>query len=61
MKLKIDLSCGECGSNRLDIPAQDGDDGAVICEECGHALGSLAEVKTRVEQAVLRGQGGERR
>lgn len=61
MKPTIDLSCGECGSNRLDIPAQAGDDGEVTCEECGHALGSLAEVKTRVEQAVLRGQGGERR
>lgn len=60
MKPKIDLSCEKCGSNRLDIPAQAGDEGTVVCEECGHALGSLAEVKTRVEQAVLRGQDGER-
>lgn len=57
MKLRIDLSCGECGSNRLDIPAQAGDDRPVVCEECGHALGSLADVKSRVEQAVLRGRG----
>lgn len=57
MKLRIDLSCGACGSNRLDIPAQAVDDSAVTCQECGHALGSLAELKTRVEQAVLRGQG----
>lgn len=55
MKLRIDLSCGECGSNRLDIPAQAGDHSPVVCEECGHALGSLGEVKNRVEQAVLRG------
>ncbi len=55
MKLKIDLSCGACGSNRLDIPAQATDDSAVACQECGHALGSLGDLKTRVEQAVLRG------
>ena len=60
MKLKIDLSCGECGSNRIHIPAQAGDDGVVVCEECGHALGSLAQVKTRVEQAVLRGRNDAR-
>ncbi|HLL30496.1 MAG TPA: hypothetical protein VK403_05830 [Allosphingosinicella sp.] len=57
MKLNVDLSCGECGSNRLDIPAQASDDSPVVCEECGHALGSLGEVKARVEQAVLRGSG----
>ncbi len=55
MKLKIDLSCGECGSNRLDIPAQANDDSPVVCEECGHALGSLGDVKSKVEEAVLRG------
>ena len=60
MEPKIDLSCGECGSNRIDIPADAGDDSAVVCEECGHALGSLAEVKSRVERAVLRGQDGAR-
>jgi transcription initiation factor TFIIIB Brf1 subunit/transcription initiation factor TFIIB len=60
VKPAIDLTCGECGSNRLAIPAQAGDEGAVVCEECGCALGTLAEVKTRVEQAVLRGQGERR-
>lgn len=60
MELRIDLSCGECGSNRLDIPAGAGDESPVVCAECGHALGSLGDVKTRVEQAVLRGRGGER-
>lgn len=60
MKLRIELSCGECGGNRIAIPAQAGDDSLVICEECGHALGSLAEVKVRVEEAVLRGQGDRR-
>jgi predicted nucleic acid-binding Zn ribbon protein len=51
------LSCGECGSNRLDIPAQANDDSLIACQECGHSLGSLAEFKSRVEQAVLRGSG----
>jgi hypothetical protein len=55
VKLTIDLSCGECGSNRLDIPAEANDDSPVVCEECGHALGSLGDVKSKVEEAVLRG------
>ena len=54
MKSRIDLSCHQCGSNRLDIPANAEDDSPVVCEECGHALGSLGEVKRKVEQAVLR-------
>jgi hypothetical protein len=57
VKLRIDLSCGQCGSNRLDIPAQASDERPVVCGECGHALGSLGELKTRVEQAVLRRDG----
>ena len=54
VKLGIDLSCGQCGGNRLDIPALATDDSPVVCEDCGHALGSLGELKTRVERAVLR-------
>ena len=57
MKLRVDLSCGECGSNRLHIPARGDDDSPIACEECGHRLGSLGELKSRVEQAVLRGGG----
>ena len=55
MTLGIDLSCGACGSNRIDIPAQARDDAPVLCEDCGHVLGSLGELKSQVEQAVLRG------
>jgi uncharacterized Zn finger protein len=58
VKLNIDLSCGECGSNRIAIPPQASDEKPVACEDCGHVLGSLGEVKLRVEQAVLRGGRG---
>ncbi len=57
MKLRIDLSCSRCGGNRLDIPGQAGDDSPVVCEDCGHALGSLGDLKAKVERAVLRGDG----
>ena len=57
MKLRIDLSCAECGSNRIDIPAEASDDRPVVCGDCGHVLGSIGEVKAQVEQAVLRGAG----
>lgn len=55
VRLKIDLSCGACGSNRIDIPAQAQDDGPVLCGDCGHRLGSLGDLKSQVERAVLRG------
>lgn len=58
MKLTIDLSCGECGGNRIRIPALATDDSAIVCEDCGHRLGSLGELKLQVERAVLRGETG---
>ena len=55
MKLLVDLSCAECGSNRIDIPASGGDESPVVCEDCGHVLASFGELKKRVEEAVVRG------
>ena len=55
MKLSVDLSCGRCGGNRLEIPARADDESPIACQDCGHSLGSLGEIKSRVEQAVLRG------
>lgn len=53
----IDLSCGECGSNRLDMSVQEGDQSPIVCGECGHVLGSLGDLKARVERALLSGHG----
>ena len=39
----VDLSCAECGSNRLRFPATDEE--PVKCEDCGAAVMSLQEVK----------------
>jgi DNA-directed RNA polymerase subunit RPC12/RpoP len=58
VKLGIDLSCAQCGSNRIDIPAEAGDETPIVCGECGHRLGSLGEVKAQVEKAVLRRAAG---
>jgi hypothetical protein len=46
----LDLSCGKCGSNRLRFPASD--EGLVTCEDCGHAVLSLGELKVRVAEQM---------
>ena len=58
MKLLVDLRCGSCGSNRIHIPASGGDESPVVCEDCGHVLATLGELKKRAEEAVLRGRKG---
>src|SRR5688500_8424042 len=39
----VELSCAECGSNRLRFPVTDEE--PVKCEDCGAAVMSLQEVK----------------
>lgn len=53
--MRIELSCTACGKNRFSYPAAGGDEAVVTCEECDHVVGTLAELKERVAEAVLGG------
>lgn len=53
VRMKIELSCSKCGKNRFVFPEEGGDEAMVICEECGHKVGTLAQLKERVAEMVL--------
>ena len=57
--MRIDLSCVQCGKNRFNLEEGLADDAHVRCAECGHQIGTLAELKERVAAEVLK-RSGER-
>lgn len=50
--MKIDLACAVCGSNNFELNEADTDDSEVACGECGHAIGTLGELKLRLAEEV---------
>lgn len=53
VRMKIALSCSKCGNNRFVFPDRRGDDAMVKCEECGHNVDAIAQLKERVVEMVL--------
>lgn len=51
--MKIELTCAECGKNRFSIADAVTDDAVIHCEDCGHEIGTLRDLKQRVASAVL--------
>lgn len=52
--MKIELSCSQCGSNRFSLTEADDDGTPVHCEDCGHDVGTLHQLKQAVIDQVLR-------
>lgn len=51
--MRIELTCAACGKNRFAFP-EGGDDGSnVVCEDCGHLVGTMGALKEAVAQAVI--------
>jgi DNA-directed RNA polymerase subunit RPC12/RpoP len=52
--MRIDLACAECGSNSFGLEGAETDNALIYCQECGHKIGTLGELKERTAQEVLR-------
>jgi transcription elongation factor Elf1 len=52
--MRIDLTCAECGKNRFSIDDAQDDASVVFCKDCGHIIGTLGELKSRVADEVMR-------
>jgi uncharacterized Zn finger protein len=52
--MRIELNCAVCGSNRFTIVAQMKNGDVVRCAECGHEIGTMAELQERVAAEVMR-------
>jgi DNA-directed RNA polymerase subunit RPC12/RpoP len=53
MDVSVEIHCGTCGSANYSMPEGESDQAAVVCNDCGVRLGSIAELKTELlEQAT---------
>jgi predicted nucleic acid-binding Zn ribbon protein len=56
--MRIDLSCAECGSNNFSLDQGMSDRSLVICGDCGREIGTMARLKARVAEEVLKRSTG---
>jgi DNA-directed RNA polymerase subunit RPC12/RpoP len=53
--MRIELNCAECGNNHFNLDEGVTDHAVVHCRDCGHRIGTIEELKTRVAAEVLKG------
>ena len=51
--MRIELNCAACGSNRFTLDQEAEDACHVECDDCGHQIGTLGELKQKVAALVL--------
>ena len=51
--MRIELACAECGDNRFSIDDAEHDTSLIYCKDCGHQIGTLAELKARIANEVI--------
>jgi len=52
--VRIELNCAQCGKNRFNLEQGIADHAVVSCQDCGHRIGTIAELKERVAAEVLK-------
>jgi DNA-directed RNA polymerase subunit RPC12/RpoP len=52
--MRIELKCAECGKNSFNLGRGVEDDSRIRCNFCGHEIGTMAELKQRVAEQVLK-------
>lgn len=56
--MRIELNCAVCGGNRFSLDQGNSDRSLIICEDCGHEVGTLAKLKQMVADEVMRRSAG---
>lgn len=51
--MRIDPSCAACGKNCFSLTEAGNDNSVVTCEDCGHVIGTMGDLKEKVAAAVL--------
>jgi DNA-directed RNA polymerase subunit RPC12/RpoP len=52
--MRIELNCAECGKNHFALDGDISNDTNIHCENCGHKLGTMGELKERLAAEVLK-------
>ena len=53
MDVTVEIHCGTCGSGNYSLHEGGSDDAALLCNDCGKRLGTVAEMKSEmVAQAI---------
>ena len=52
MDVSVEINCDICGSANYSLPADEGDDGMVLCNDCGADQGSLGALKAALIERV---------
>ena len=52
--MKIELNCAVCGSNNFELGGAQTDDCSIACGECGHVIGTMRELKSKLAEEVMR-------
>ena len=55
--MRIDLTCAECGGNRFDYPLVLEDEASITCADCGHTIGTVADLQQKVLDALAERRG----
>jgi uncharacterized Zn finger protein len=51
--MRIELSCDNCGQNDFGLDQAENDTALISCDECGHLVGLLGQLKEQVAEKVL--------
>ena len=52
--MRIELNCRKCGGNRFKLDREADDDSQVECDDCGHRIGTVGDLKRQVADEVLK-------
>lgn len=55
--MRIELNCANCGGNRFDYPLVLTDNAVITCVDCGHEIGTVADLKDKVMQSLAERRG----
>ena len=57
--MRIELNCLMCGGNRFIYPEELTDQSLIICDDCGHEVGTVAELQQKVIQELANRSAGQ--
>ena len=52
--MRIDIKCAACDGNNFKLDDEFEENAQVACDDCGHEIGSMAELKKKLADEVMR-------